>query len=136
VYYLIGRLSRGTPGGRMDAWAERITKGYVAVAEARVARLGPRAIIVCYPFYGVSAASQVVSGVWRMRLVPFYLALGVVSLPYAVLQAVIGLAALRAIVIGYGSWVLGIALVGGLMWWFWRRRHGAPPREPGPPDAA
>ena len=53
----------------------------------------------------------------------FYLALGVVSLPWATMQAVIGIAAFQAIVAGYTPWVLAGAAVlfGG--WWLVRRHQ-------------
>lgn len=74
-------------------------------------RLGPLAIIVTYPVYGVSAASQIISGGLRMRLVRFYLALGVVSLPWAIMQAVIGVAAIRSFVLGYAPGVVAVVVV-------------------------
>lgn len=76
-------------------------------------RLGPRAIILSYPFYGISAASQIVSGGLRMPLVRFYLALGIVSLPWAIMQAVIGVAAIQAFVLGYAP--VAIAIVAGAL---------------------
>lgn len=122
-YYAIGRFSRGEPGGRMDRWADRITSGYVAVAEEKVHRLGPKAIVLTYPLYGVSGAVQVVSGGLRMHLVPFFVALGAVSLPWATMQAVVGVAAVSAFVMGYAPWVV-IAAVVLVVAWLIRRRAG------------
>ncbi|MCA1782694.1 MAG: hypothetical protein ABR500_03555 [Dermatophilaceae bacterium] len=121
-YYLLGWLSRGQPGGRLDAWAHRASKGRIEQAEAKMRQVGPKAIVLAYPFYGVSAGTQMVAGGLRMALWTFYLALGVVSLPWATMQAIIGIAALQAIVAGYAPWVLGGGLVLVLVWLGVRRR--------------
>jgi membrane protein DedA with SNARE-associated domain len=126
VYYLLGRLSRGRPGGRFDAWAHRISKGRIEQAEARMRQVGPKAIIVAYPLYGISAGTQIVAGGLHMRLPVFYLALGAVSLPWATMQAVIGLAAFQAIVAGYTPWVLGVGIVLIALWLLWRHRRLGP----------
>lgn len=131
-YYALGRFSRGVPGGRLDQWADRMTNGYVAVAEDKVDRLGVRAIVLTYPLYGVSGAVQIVSGGLRMPLVPFYLALGAVSLPWATMQAIIGVAAVRAVVMGYAPWVIA-AVVMLLAGWIVRRRRA---RRLGEADSA
>lgn len=128
-YYLLGRLSRGSPGGRLDAWAIRASRGHIEAAEERMKAVGPKAIIFAYPLYGVSAGTQIVSGGMHMSLRSFYLALGVVSLPWATMQAVIGVAAFAAIVAGYTPWVLGggvLLLAGFLLRW---RRRGATARR-------
>ena len=57
-----------------------------------------------------------------MRLSRFYLALGVVSLPWATMQAVIGLAAFRALVMGYAPWVAIVLVTLGAVWVLRRRR--------------
>lgn len=74
-------------------------------------QVGPKAIVFAYPFYGVSAGTQIVAGGLRMALWTFYLALGIVSLPWTTMQAIIGIAAFQAIVAGYSPWVLGSGLV-------------------------
>lgn len=134
VYYLIGRLSLGRPGSRIEGWAQRLTRGYVSVAQSRIERYGPRAIILTYPVYGLSAAVQVLSGGFRMQLVVFYLALAVVSLPWAVLQVVVGLTAVMAILTGHWPWVLGgaILVIGG--WELWHRHYLRHRAVPDPPD--
>lgn len=84
------------------------------------------AIIVTYPVYGVSAASQIISGGMRMRLTRFYLALGVVSLPWAVMQAVIGVAAIRSFILGYAPGVVAALVLVVLILLVrarWRRRR-------------
>ena len=65
---------------------------------------------------------QIVAGGLHMSLRTFYLALGVVSLPWATMQAVIGVAAFQAVVAGYTPWVLGGGLV-LLVAWLGVRRH-------------
>lgn len=125
-YYVLGVLARGRPGGRLESWAERRWPGSVEQAESEVRRLGPRAIILSYPLYGVSAGSQIVSGGLRMRLTPFYLALGVVSLPWAIMQAVIGVAAIQSFLLGYAPGITGIVvllLVIVVLRARWRRRR-------------
>ncbi|NLJ53342.1 MAG: hypothetical protein GX344_04305 [Intrasporangiaceae bacterium] len=121
-YYALGRFSRGKPGGRLDQWADRITSGYVAVAEEKVDRLGPKGIVLTYPLYGVSGSVQIVSGGLRMHLVPFYLALGAVSLPWATMQAVVGVAAIQAVVMGYAPWVIVVTVLLLTVWIIRRRR--------------
>ena len=121
-YYLLGRLSRGQPGGRLDDWVHRASRGRIEQAELRMRAVGPKAIILAYPFYGVSAGTQIVAGGLRMALWRFYLALGIVSLPWATMQAVIGIAAFQAVVAGYTPWVLGGGLV-LLVAWLGVRRH-------------
>ncbi|MGA8046022.1 MAG: hypothetical protein WCA30_07110 [Dermatophilaceae bacterium] len=120
-YYLLGRLSRGRPDSRLHDWAVRVSKGRLIQAEEYFERVGPKSIILAYPFYGVSAGTQIVAGGLHMPLPTFYLALGVVSLPWASMQAVIGIAAFQAIVAGYTPWVLAgaVALLAG--WWLVRR---------------
>ncbi len=134
LYYLIGRLSLGRPGSRIETWAQRLTRGYVSVAQSRIERYGARAIILTYPVYGLSAAVQVISGGLRMRLVLFYLALGVVSLLWAVLQALVGVTAVMAIVTGYWPLVLGgaVLVIGG--WELWHRRYLSRRTDSDPPD--
>ncbi|NLX00028.1 MAG: hypothetical protein GXY39_10020 [Actinomycetales bacterium] len=117
---------RGRPGGRLEAWTERRSPGALTRAEDKVGRLGPRAIILSYPVYGVSASSQIVSGGLRMRLSRFYLALGVVSLPWAIMQAIVGVAALQALLVGHAPALIGLAVVVILimvLWSRWRRVH-------------
>lgn len=129
-YYLLGRLSRGSPGGRLDAWAVRASRGHIEAAEERMRTIGPKAIILAYPLYGVSAGTQIVSGGMHMRLRSFYLALGVVSLAWATMQALIGVAAFAAVVAGYTPWVLGggvVLLAGFVLRW---RRRATDRREP------
>lgn len=123
VYYVVGLLSHGRPGGRIDVWAQRVSRGLLRQAEERFARWGPKSIILAYPVYGVSAGTQIVAGGIRMSLVSFYLALGVVSLPWATMQAVIGIAAFQAIVAGYTPWVLAGAAVLFTGWWLVRRHQ-------------
>ena len=122
-YYLLGRLSHGRPGGRVDAWAQRVSHGLLRQAEVRFERWGPKSIIFAYPVYGVSAGTQIVAGAIRMSLVSFYLALGVVSLPWATMQALIGITAFQAIVAGYTPWVLAGAAVLFAGWWLMRRHQ-------------
>lgn len=129
-YYLLGRLSRGRPGGRFDAWTHRASKGRIEQAEERMIQVGPKAIIVAYPFYGISAGTQIVAGGLHMGLRAFYLALGVVSLPWATMQAVIGIAAFQAIVAGYAPWVIGAGVVLLAVWLVVRRRRLAALAEP------
>ena len=134
-YYLLGRLSRGRPDSRLHDWAVSASKGRLVEAEEYLARVGPKSIILAYPFYGVSAATQIVAGGLHMRLRLFYLALGIVSLPWATMQAVIGIAAFQAIVAGYAPWVIGAALVGLTLWWAvhrWRRGAVRRAESPGP----
>lgn len=123
AYYVLGRLSRGRPGGRLDAWAHRASKGRIEQAEERMVQVGPKAIIFAYPLYGISAGTQIVAGGLHMRLLAFSLALAVVSLPWATMQAVIGIAAFQAIVAGYSPWVLGVGLVLVLVWLGVQRRR-------------
>lgn len=131
-YYLLGWLSRGRPGGRLDSWVHRASRGRIEQAEVRMRQVGPKAIILAYPFYGVSAGTQIVAGGLRMALWRFYLALGVVSLPWATMQAVIGIAAFQAIVAGYTPWVLAGGLI-LLVAWLGVRRHLEPaPTDDGP----
>lgn len=120
-YYLLGRLSRGRPDSRLHDWAVRVSKGRLVQAEEYFARVGPKSIILAYPFYGVSAGTQIVAGGLHMPLRTFYLALGVVSLPWASMQAIIGIAAFSAIVAGYTPWVLAGAAVLFAGWWLVRR---------------
>ena len=122
VYYLIGMVSRGRPGSRLDRLADRLTRGYASVAERKIEQVGPKAVILTYPFYGISAASQILSGGLRMSRGGFAVALAAVSLPWAILQAVVGVAALRAFVTGHLHWAL-LAVGGAVLWWWWRRRH-------------
>ena len=61
-YYLLGRLSRGQPGGRLDDWVHRASRGRIEQAEVRMRAVGPKAIILAYPFYGVSAGTPWVLG--------------------------------------------------------------------------
>lgn len=122
-YYLLGRLSRGRPDSRLHDWAVRVSKGRLVQAEDYFARVGPRSIILAYPFYGVSAGTQIVAGGLHMSLRTFYLALGVVSLPWATMQAVIGIAAFQAIVAGYAPWVAAGVVVLLLMGWLVRRHR-------------
>lgn len=122
-YYLLGRLSRGRPDSRLHDWAVRVSKGRLVQAEEYFARVGPKSIILAYPLYGVSAGTQIVAGGLHMPLLTFYLALGVVSLPWASMQAVIGIAAFQAIVAGYTPWVLAGAVVILAGWWLVRRRQ-------------
>lgn len=123
AYYLLGRLSRGRPDSRLHDWAVRVSKGRLVPAEEYLARVGPKSIILAYPFYGVSAGTQIVAGGLHMRLRTFYLALGAVSLPWATMQAVIGIAAFQAIVAGYAPWVMAGAVVLALGWWLVRRHR-------------
>jgi membrane protein DedA with SNARE-associated domain len=130
-YYLLGRISRGRPGGRLDAWVERATRGRIHEAEAAMADVGSRAIVLAYPLYGVSAGTQIVAGGLQMGLARFYLALGAVSLPWATMQAVIGIAAFRALVMGYAPWVaLAVAVLAA--GWLVRRRRRRRGRERAP----
>ena len=123
AYYLLGRLSRGRPDSRLHDWAVRVSKGRLVPAEEYLARVGPKSIILAYPFYGVSAGTQIVAGGLHMPLPTFYLALGAVSLPWATMQAVVGIAAFQAIVAGYAPAVVAAAVVLGLGWWLIRRRR-------------
>ena len=122
-YYLLGRLSRGRPDSRLHDWAVRASRGRLVSAEEYLARVGPKSIILAYPFYGVSAGTQIVAGGLHMGLRTFYLALAVVSLPWATMQAVIGVAAFQAIVAGYARWVVAGAAVLVLLWWLLRRHQ-------------
>lgn len=61
-YYLLGQLSRGQPGGRLDDWVHRASRGRIEQAEVRMRAVGPKAIILAYPFYGVSAGTPWVLG--------------------------------------------------------------------------
>lgn len=61
-YYLLGRLSRGQFGGRLDDWVHRASRGRIEQAEVRMRAVGPKAIILAYPFYGVSAGTPWVLG--------------------------------------------------------------------------
>ena len=122
-YYLLGRLSRGRPDSRLHDWAVRASRGRLVSAEEYLARVGPTSIILAYPFYGVSAGTQIVAGGLHMGLRTFYLALAVVSLPWATMQAVIGVAAFQAIVAGYARWVVAGAAVLVLLWWLLRRHQ-------------
>lgn len=128
VYYGVGRLSRGRPGGRLEDWAQRLSNGRAATAAERIERLGPRAIILCYPVYGLSAATQIVAGGVRMPLPRFYLALAVPALLWATLQAVIGVATVRALVTGHLPWLL-LAGAGVVAIWLLRRSRR---RDDGP----
>lgn len=61
-----------------------------------------------------------------MRLSRFYLALGVVSLPWAIMQAIVGVAALQALLVGHAPALIGLAVVVILimvLWSRWRRVH-------------
>ena len=122
-YYLLGRLSRGRPDSRLHDWAVRASRGRLVSAEEYLARVGPKSIILAYPFSGVSAGTQIVAGGLHMGLRTFYLALAVVSLPWATMQAVIGVAAFQAIVAGYARWVVAGAAVLVLLWWLLRRHQ-------------
>lgn len=122
-YYLVGLISRGRPGGRIDQYAQRASRGYLAQAERTVEERGPKAVVLGYPFVGVSAATQIIAGGLRMQLVPFYVALAVVALPWAILQATVGVAVLSAFMAGYAPWVLGVAAVSALAWLIGRSRR-------------
>lgn len=89
------------------------------------------AIVAAYPFYGVSAATQVAAGAAGMPLRRFYLALTPVAVVWAGLQTAVGLALLAALAQRAAGWVLAIVVV-VLIVQVLRRRRGLP-GDPTPP---
>lgn len=85
-YYAAGALAgRRAHGPR---WTE---------ARDKVGRLGARAVIVTWPVYGLAAATQVASGAVRVSPRAFGAALLLMSLIWAGLQTVLGVALLEAL---------------------------------------
>ena len=100
-YYALGRLSRGRTG---SAWAERVARAggeFLPEAERRVASFGPRAVTMAYPFYGLSGATQIVAGMTRMHIPGFAAAVGVGAAVWSLMLAIVGVAAVQAIVAGW-----------------------------------
>ncbi len=126
-YYLIGRLSRGRNGSRWEQRVERIGGAFLPEAERRVAAVGPRAVTFAYPFYGLSGATQIVAGMTRMRVPGFAAAVGVGAALWSLMLAVVGVAAVEAVVAGWTPWVLLAlaALAGG---WLLVRRMSRDPQ--------
>lgn len=120
-YYAIGYATRGGAESRWAARAERLAGPVMQRAEDFLQRVGPVGITLAYPFYGFSAASQIVSGAIAMRWLPFGFFLALAALPWATLQVVLGLAALKALANGFAPYVLVAALIYFVVSWFTRR---------------
>ena len=121
-YYALGRLSRGRTG---SAWAERVARAggeFLPEAERRVASFGPRAVTMAYPFYGLSGATHIVAGMTRMHIPGFAAAVGVGAAVWSLMLAIVGVAAVQAIVAGWTPWVV-LSLATLLFGWLLTRRY-------------
>lgn len=87
AYYAVGALGGSRAGGAR--WTQ---------ARQRVRDLGPRAVVVTWPVYGLAAATQVASGAARVSRWGFGWALLLMSILWAGLQTVLGVALLEALV--------------------------------------
>lgn len=120
-YYLVGRLSRGGNRSRWGQRVERIGSTFLPEAERRVAAVGPRAVTLAYPFYGLSGATQIVAGMTRMPVPGFVAAVGLGAALWSLMLAVVGVAAVEAVVAGWTPWVLLTLAVLSATWFLLRR---------------
>lgn len=117
AYYLAGALVGSRAAG--PRWSE---------ARDKVARLGPRAVVVTWPVYGLAAATQVASGAVRVSPRGFGLALLALSAVWAGLQTLVGVAVIEALASEAGPIIaalLALLVLGRLALGRRRRRASA-----------